>query len=370
MEFAMAKSRKSSQSSIECESLENSAIARSPIHLIAAPGRLRFPRNSCEDQFTLVEPQIDAEGIHVWNFDTRCPLDVLFLMESGQHKVRMNRHSYFEVLYLCSGSALCHIQDRLLPMHVGDLAVIGSTVYHRLERRSSQPLTIAALFFEPEMIRCDGGNDSMQYLSPFLFQDATFPHIISAETGIPRQVLDMMLHIHAERASNSNARLVLKTYLKMILALLVTHYASYSGKAEVFHRQEKALERMRPLFQYLEENCSNPIQIKQAARVCGMSESHFMSVFKEVTGLSFLKYLIHYRVERARVMLTHTDESMKNVCQDVGFCDQSYFGAVFRKIVGLTPAEYRRRFRNNSANEFPQIHQDIPPLNAKMRLMA
>ena len=366
----MAKSRKSSQSFIDRDNPENSATTRSPIHLIAAPGRLRFPRNSCEDQFSLVEPQINAEGVHVWNFNIGCPLDVLFLMESGQHKVRMNRHSYFEVLYLCSGSALCHIQDRLLPMHVGDLAVIGSTVYHRLERISSQPLTLAALFFEPEMIRCDGGSDSVQYLTPFLFQDATFPHIIPAETGIPRQVLDMMLRIHAERASASNARLVLKTYLKMILALLVTHYASYSGKAEIFHRQEKALERMRPLFKYLEENCSNPIQIKQAARVCGMSESHFMSVFKEVTGLSFLKYLIHYRVEKARVMLTHTDESMKNICQDVGFCDQSYFGAVFRKVVGVTPAEYRRRFRNSNAAEFPQVHQDIPSQDMNMRLLA
>ena len=127
---------------------------------------------------------------------------------------------------------------------------------------------------------------------------------------------------------------------------------------------------MIPLFKFLEENCSNPIQIKQAARVCGMSESHFMSIFKEVTGSSFLNYLIHYRVERARVMLTHTDESMKNICQDVGFCDQSYFGAVFRKVVGVTPAEYRRRFRNSNAAEFPQVHQDISSQSMNLRLLA
>jgi hypothetical protein len=89
-----------------------------------------------------------------------------------------------------------------------------------------------------------------------------------------------------------------------------------------------------------------------------MSESHFMSVFKEVSGLSFLKYLNQYRIERAQAMLTHTEESMKNICQDVGFCDQSYFGAVFRKIVGVTPAEYRRRFRNSTVPELPHMHQD------------
>jgi AraC-like DNA-binding protein/mannose-6-phosphate isomerase-like protein (cupin superfamily) len=347
----MAKPKKSSPSFIS-----NSELA--PGQTLSRTGRVRFLRSSCEDHFGLVEPQINAEGVHVWNFDVACPLDVLFLHESGQEKVRMNRHSYFEVLYLCSGSALFHIQDRLLPMRVGDLAVIGSTLYHRIERRSSSPLTIAAAFFDPEMIRCGGGNDGMEYLTPFLLQDASFPHIIPAETGIPRQVLEMMLRIHAERPAAPKSRLSVKTYLKLILAWLVSYYESYSGTVEVFHRQERALDRIRPLFRFLEENCGGCIQIKEAARICGMSESHFMSVFKEVTGLSFLKYLNHYRVERAQAMLTHSDDSMKNICQEVGFCDQSYFGAVFRKVVGLTPAEYRRRFKSNGIPEYPRVHQD------------
>jgi AraC-like DNA-binding protein/mannose-6-phosphate isomerase-like protein (cupin superfamily) len=355
----MARLKKFSESSIDFERSKGRTMRRAASRSIAASGHVRFPRKSCEDHFSLVEPHIDAEGIHVWNFDMSCPLDVLFLHESGQRKVRMNRHDYFEVLYLCSGSAVLHIQDRMIPMAVGDLAVIGSTLYHRIECRSAMPLTIAALFFESHMIRCDGGSDSMQYLMPFLLQDGAFPHIIPAETGVPRQVFEMMMRIHAERAAIPRARLALKTYLKMILSSLVTYYASYSGKAEIFHRQEQALDKIRPLFRYLEENCGTSIQIKQAARVCGMSESHFMSIFKDVTGLSFLKYLNHYRVERAQVMLTHTGESIKNICQDVGFCDQSYFGAVFRKIVGITPAEYRRRFRNSSVPALPQVHQDL-----------
>ncbi len=355
----MARLRKSFPSFINREGAENRGGEPSSARVLSSAGRVRFPRDSCADHFGLVDPQIDAEGVHVWNFDVSCPLDVLFLLESGQQKVRMNRHTYFEVIYLCSGSALCHIQDRLLPMRPGDLAVIGSTLYHRVERRSSSALTIAALFFDPEMIRCGGGDDSIEYLTPFLLQDANFPHIVPAETGVPRQVLEMMLRIHAERSSMPRSRLSIKTCLKMILASLVNYYESYSGTVEIFRRQEQALDRIRPLFRYLEENCEASIQIKQAARVCGMSESHFMSVFKEVTGLSFLKYLNHCRVERAQILLTHSDEPMKNICHDVGFCDQSYFGAVFRKLVGVTPAEYRRHYRSNSGCRFPHMHQGL-----------
>lgn len=358
----MANSKRSTRSSTKPRKgglAKSDALTRKPLELAE---RIHLPRKSCKDHFSLVEPQINAEGVHVWPFDPSCPVDVIFLNIDGRHRVRMNRHGYFEVLYLCSGNANCHIQDRLLPFNEGDLAIIGSTLYHRIERQSSSPLTIAAMFFEPDMIRCDGASDSAEYLTPFLLQDADFPHIVPAETGIPRQVLDMMLRIRSELpATAPRARLALKTYLKMLLILLVNQYAPYAGTVETFQRQQHALDRLRPLFRYLGENCGNSIQVGQAARICGMSESHFMSVFKRVTGLSFVTYFNHYRVERAQALLANTDESMASISQQVGFCDQSYFGMIFRRIVGMTPVTYRRRIRSKSHEEHAQLDH-MPPL--------
>jgi AraC-like DNA-binding protein/mannose-6-phosphate isomerase-like protein (cupin superfamily) len=302
-----------------------------------------------KDHFTLVEPQISAEGIHKWIFDDACPVAIQFMTENPRQNVRMNRHTYFEVLYLCSGCACCHIQDRLLPINQGDLVVIGSTLYHRIECRTSSPITIAALFFEPDLIRCDGGSDSNEYLTPFLLQDSTFPHVLPSETGVPRQAFDMMLRMQSELpASSTRARLALTTYLKMLLMLLVNHYAAYAGTVETFQRQQRALDRLGPLFRYLGENYGSVIQVGEAARLCGMSQSHFMNFFKQVTGLSFMKYLNHYRVERAQALLTRTNRSMASISHEVGFCDQSYFGTVFRKIVGVTPVAYRRRLAGAS----------------------
>jgi AraC-like DNA-binding protein len=310
---------------------------------------LNAPQKSCKDTFSLVEPQINVEGVHVWPFNAACPVDVLFMNTHDRQRVRMNRHRYFEILYLCSGSGVCHIQDRFLPFQEGDLAAIGSTLYHRIECQSRSPLTIAALFFEPEFICCGSGKDGAEYLTPFLLQDSGFPHIISGKTGVPRQILDLMLRIQAETpAATPRARLAVKTYLKMILMLLVNQYAAYAGTIETFQRQERALERLQPLFRYIGESCENAIHVRQAARLCGMSESHFMSFFKQVTGLSFVAYFNHFRIERAQALLANSDESMVSISQEVGFCDQSYFGTVFRKIVGVPPAAYRRRMREGS----------------------
>ena len=334
----------------------------------AFPRRMLLPKTSYPEQFDLVEPQINAEGVHIWPFDAPCPVDVLFLSVDDRHRVRMNRHGYFEVLYLCSGSANCHIQDRLLPFNEGDLAIIGSTLYHRIECQSSSPVTLAALFFEPDLIRCDGAGDSAEYLTPFLLQDEEFPHVIPADTGVPRQVLDLMLRIRSEiPASSARGRLALKTYLKMLLILLVNQYAPYAGTVETYQRQQQNLERLRPLFRYLGENCGDSIHVREAARICGMSESHFMSLFKRVTGLSFVTYYNHFRIERAQALLAKTDESMASISQQVGFCDQSYFGTVFRRIVGMTPATYRRRIRNNTLSNqrqpyhMPRFHAEGLP---------
>lgn len=352
-----AKPEKTASSSAHSRAKKGTAPTTPFIRSSARSNHLQLPRGNYEDLLTLIEPQINAEGVHTWNFDAACPVDLLFLIEDSRHRVRMNRHSYFEVFYLCSGSLLCHIQERSLRMRAGDLAVIGSTLYHSVECVSTSPATIAALFFDPEIIRSEGASDSVEYLTPFLLQDAQFPHIVSAESGLPRQILECMLRMYSERRSNPHLRLTLKTYLKLILVTLVNHYATYNGTIEVFCRQERAIGRIRPLFQHLEEKFGSPIQIRQAARICGMSDSHFMGLFKEVTGMSFLQYLNHYRAEKAKVMLAFSDDSIKKICQDAGFCDQSYFGAVFRKIVGVPPAEFRRAARKAGPQGLPRVHQ-------------
>lgn len=321
---------------------------------------VRIPRKLCEDQARVVEPQINAEGVHVWPFAPAFPIDVRFMKIGPGHNVRKNRHDYFELAYLCRGEANLEIQDRSLALREGDLAVVGSTLYHRFECRSRPPVTLAVLFFQPDLIRADGGPDNAEYLMPFLLQDPRFPHVVAAEESIPGQVFQLMQRIRGDLPANSRrARLAVKTYLKMILILLVNKYASYAGTVDTFRRQQRALERLRPLFEHLERHYHEPTQVQEAARICGMSESHFMSFFKRATGQSFMAYLNHCRIERAQALLVMTDKPVSDISQETGFCDQSYFGTVFRKLVGMTPAGYRAKSRADGTTR--QVdHGDAP----------
>ena len=334
-------------SELNCDDQQSRSGAHAPLFAAGKiSGRFCGPKRSYQNGFSLIEPHINPEGVHVWSFNASCPIDVLFLTDDVRHPMRMNRHEYFEVVYLCSGSAVCHVEDRIFPFEEGDLAVIGSTPCHSIECRTSTPSRLAALFFDPDLIRCDGGSDSVEYLSPFLFQDSEFPHVVPAKTGVPRQVLELMLGIRSELSAFSpRAYLAARTYLKMLLMLLVNQYSSYLRTVEIFQQQQRAVERLRPVFKYLGESCGSRIQVGDAARMCGMSESYFMTFFKQVTGLSFMKYLSKHRIRRARALLANTDRPIAEISLETGHCDQSYFGGVFRKLVGLTPAAYRRRYQ-------------------------
>ena len=304
-----------------------------------------------ENAFSLIDPQINAEGVHVWPFDPAFPPDIRFYVWDKRHNIRTNRHDYFEIFYLHAGELVCRIQDREFKMREGDLAVISSTQYHTIQfpekRKASGPVRAAALYFLPELIRAsDASGDDVEYLMPFLMQDASFPHVIKSGAGIPAQIFDLIKRAHkVTPATSTRARLTIKTYLKMILILIVNHYADRQGTVETFNRKQRTIEQLAPLFEFLEANYKEPVSVAKAAEALHLSESHFMRLFKQVTGQSFISYLNHFRVGKAEHLLATTDLPVSEVSQAVGFCDQSYFGLVFRDLVQLTPLQYKRQCR-------------------------
>ncbi|PYV38716.1 MAG: hypothetical protein DMG06_25015 [Acidobacteria bacterium] len=284
-----------------------------------------------ENLFSVIEPQINAAGTHMWPFDSSFPLDVRFFTLGGPKEIRMNRHDYFEV-------------------REGDLVVVGSTLYHRIISCPRLKMKAVVLYFQPEVIRAAEANgEDVEYLMPFLLQDSDFPHVVPPTTGIPAEVFALMQRIRAVLPASSNrSRLTVRTYMKMILILLINHYAAYSDTREIFNRRQEAFQRLHPLFDFIENHYDQPITIQDAAGLCAMSLSYFMRFFKQVTGQSFHDYLNHFRVAKAQLLLTSTERSISEISQEVGFCDQSYFGTVFRKMVNSTPGVYRRSFGKSS----------------------
>jgi AraC family transcriptional regulator len=100
--------------------------------------------------------------------------------------------------------------------------------------------------------------------------------------------------------------------------------------------------RLRTVVEYIEEHLDVSLTLDQMAAVVRLSAYHFARQFKATTGLPPHQYVIARRVERAKQLLQAGDDlSLADVAVSAGFSDQSQFSHHFKRIVGVTPRQFR-----------------------------
>lgn len=92
---------------------------------------------------------------------------------------------------------------------------------------------------------------------------------------------------------------------------------------------------------YLNANLTEPVSLGDLARVAHVSRFHFARLFKQTVGETPHRYIIRRRVERAKELLVEGRLSLSEVASSVGFADQSHLNRQFKRLVGITPKEYR-----------------------------
>jgi len=307
-------------------------------------------------------PVVNAEGVYLCHFDPAFPIEVGFDIHDSRHNIRMNRHDSFEVIYVYEGQGFVQIQERRFPINKGNLVILGPNLYHQIACRPGTKLRLPFLHFRSEVLIGGAGGEEEQYLAPFFCQDAEFPNVVSHSTRVPDKVLELMVRIHGELPPrNDVARLAVKTYLRLLLLLLLQHYNHYVGVHDALERRQQDLQRLRPLFQFLDQNYGEVIHTATAARLCAMSKVQFMRFFRKIMGHSFLNYLQRFRVSKAQSLLSTSDETIAKISALLGFCSQSHFGRTFTSLVRLTPLEYRRHFgMKRETNAHGKAHRVLP----------
>ena len=103
--------------------------------------------------------------------------------------------------------------------------------------------------------------------------------------------------------------------------------------------------RLRAVVEYIEEHLGAGPTLEQLAAVAGLSVYHFARQFKVATGLPPHEYVIARRVERAKQFLQGGDLSLAEVAAQAGFSDQSQFSRHFKRLIGVTPGQFRMSAR-------------------------
>lgn len=97
-----------------------------------------------------------------------------------------------------------------------------------------------------------------------------------------------------------------------------------------------------PALRHIERRYQDALSVPELARMCHLSEDHFIRRFRQQVGRTPMQYLAERRVTAAGQLLLFTRESIDQIATRTGFSDRFYFSRVFKRHLGMGPATYRK----------------------------
>ncbi|PZE21736.1 response regulator transcription factor [Paenibacillus xerothermodurans] len=93
------------------------------------------------------------------------------------------------------------------------------------------------------------------------------------------------------------------------------------------------------------------LSLESVAEVVGVHPVTLSRIFKQQTGVNFVRYIVRRRMKHAQYMLLNTDKKINEIAEEIGYVDHRYFRTLFKKEFGLTPSEFRKQHGNSTADE-------------------
>lgn len=152
----------------------------------------------------------------------------------------------------------------------------------------------------------------------------------------PEKLGDYTLISKAVSFSMINARKAIDSYLDMLAA----QETGTTSKVDI-----------NAVIEYIGKNYRSELFLDKLAEVFGTTPKYLSKLIKSHLGITFLAYLTNLRISKAKELLSDSDKNITEIYGEVGFNNRNSFTATFKKIVGVTPSEYRRLSREKNSAE-------------------
>lgn len=148
----------------------------------------------------------------------------------------------------------------------------------------------------------------------------------------------MIQELQLKRANHEE---LLRILLRHVL-LMINRYIKegHKSSSDVTNEVERAVH-------YFNENYNKPISIEQYAEEHMISKNWFIYCFKEVMKVTPMQYIVQLRISVAKNYLEKSDKNITEIADAVGYDNPLYFSRLFSKYTGMSPKEYRNKFRKN-----------------------
>lgn len=262
------------------------------------------------------------------------PVTLLYVTESKYGEdwhSTFHSHFFTEMIYITKGSGHFVSTNGKIPFESNQVILVNENIQHTEESNADDPVEYIALGFQGLSFK-DAENGE---LIPFSIYN------IKKDKEEVQFVLHMLLS-EVKKPQYQNILIV-----HNLLEILLVH---------LFRGNRVELEKTTlPLFNkdistvkyFIERHYHDPITLDQLAEISHMNKYYLAHSFKKGIGVSPIEYLNEVRIGKSKHLLETTDHPISFIASLTGFSSPSYFSQAFKRIVEISPQEYRKNKKEN-----------------------
>lgn len=238
--------------------------------------------------------------------------------------------SYNKIYYVISGEFFLVVDGVEQIAKKGDLLILPCNSVQTYHHISDNHVTKYWFHFN---MNCNG-ND--------LFSSIYVPYILKVDKpDYIKQLFENIIFGHTESTIPSILR------QKAFIFELIAYYIEHSKISN-----EKLIKDsgFSALLIFIEDNLHKELTVNQLCEFTHMHPNYFIRYFKKHMSLPPMEYVNNLRVQKVKLLLETSEDTIQNISLDSGFTSQYYLSRVFKKKTGFTPSQYRTISKAKTTN--------------------
>jgi AraC family transcriptional regulator, L-rhamnose operon regulatory protein RhaS len=241
----------------------------------------------------------------------------------------------YEICFVDKGSVEWWIDDKLFEAGPKSLFVNKPGEWHGGESGFIQPCEMYWLqFYVPPQGELPGLSKEIQLELKHAFE--TMQHRSFAASAHVKNFFEHL--INEQRQPQGYSLELARAAFHQILITTVRDHARTDAL--------RYSEGITKALSWLNNHIQQEVYSETVAEVAGMSVGHFYKLFVQEVGLTPVEYHMRQRIFLAKQKLRGSEDSITEIALELGLSSSQYFATVFRKIVGVTPNQYRKLRQN------------------------
>lgn len=247
-------------------------------------------------------------------------------------------HDDIEFMVILSGKMKYNINGEIITLHSGEGLFVNAKQMHYGFSDNYHECIFICVVLHPMMLGASPYIEE-KFIKPVI-SDTSVPYFIFHES-IPweKEVLNQICEIYYYR-DQEIAELKTQSLFNDIWCKLYQNML----KAQPIHSPAHHLQNLKDMITYIHDNYSQKFSLQDIASAGLVGKTTCYNLFKTYTHKTPLEYLIHYRIQRSLLLLKDKKLSITQISFEVGFSSASYFTETFKKIMKMTPNQYRKNY--------------------------